>query len=82
MLFNLESESTTQFFLRCQNFTNLCKCLMNEIIKNDSFILTLDEKSFTKFCYMETVDMTAKQTKVLYWVLSNLFILVNFSMDG
>ena len=55
---------------------------MNEIIKNDSFILTLDEKSFTKFCYMETVDMTEKQTKVLYWVLSNLFILVNFSRDG
>ena len=45
---SLESESTTHFFLRCQNFTDLRKCLMNELIKIDSCILTLDEKSFTK----------------------------------
>ena len=36
------------FFLRCQNFTDLRKCLKNEMIEIDSCILTLDEKSFTK----------------------------------
>ena len=46
---SLESESTTYFFLRCQNFKDLRKCLMNELIKIDSCILTLDEKYFTKF---------------------------------
>ena len=45
---SLESESTTHFFLRCQNFTDLRKCLMNELIKIDSCILALDEKSLTK----------------------------------
>ena len=45
---SLESESTTHFFLRCQNFTDLRKCLMNNLIKIDSCILTLDEKSLTK----------------------------------
>ena len=46
---SLELESTTHFFLRCQNFTDLLrKCLMNEFIKIDSCILTLDEKSLTK----------------------------------
>ena len=25
---SLEAESTSHFFLRCQNFTNLCKCLV------------------------------------------------------
>ena len=45
---SLESESTTHFFLRCQNFTDLRKCLMNELIKTDSCILTLDEMSLTK----------------------------------
>ena len=47
-LCSLESESTTHFFLRCQNFTDLRKCLMNKLIKIDSCILTLDEKSLTK----------------------------------
>ena len=45
---SLESESTTHFFLHCQNFTELRKCLLNELTKIDSGILTLDEKSFTK----------------------------------
>ena len=36
------------FFLRCQNFANLPQCLMTKFIKNDSCILTLDERSFTK----------------------------------
>ena len=46
---SFESESTNHFFLRCQNFMDLRNCLMNELIKIDSCILTLDEKSFTKF---------------------------------
>ena len=45
---SLESESTTHFFLRCQNFTDLRECLMNELIKIDSCILTLDEKPLMK----------------------------------
>ena len=45
---SLESESTIQFFLRCQNFTDLCECLMNEIIKTDSSIYTVNKKYFTK----------------------------------
>ena len=36
------------FFLRCQNFIDLLKCLMNELDKIDSCILTLEEKSFNK----------------------------------
>ena len=38
---SLEAESTYHFFLRFQNFTNLCICLMKELIKIDSCILTL-----------------------------------------
>ena len=42
---SLESESTTHFFLHCTGFR---KCLLNELIKIDSCILTLDGKSFMK----------------------------------
>ena len=45
---SLESESATHFFLCCQNFTDLRKCLINELIKIDPCIPTLDEKSLTK----------------------------------
>ena len=45
---SLESESTIHFFLGCQSFTDLLKCLMNKLIKIDSCILTLDEKRLTK----------------------------------
>ena len=34
--YGLESESTTRFFLHCQNFTDLHKCLMNEFIRINS----------------------------------------------
>ena len=34
--------------MRGQNFTDLRKCLMNELIKIDSCIFRLDEKSLTK----------------------------------
>ena len=45
---SLESESTTHFIMRCQNFTDFRKCLMNKPIKIDSCILTLDKTSLTK----------------------------------
>ena len=61
---SLESESTTPSFLRCQNFTNLRKCLINELIKIDSCILTLDEKSFTKFFLYGDGRYDTKQTKI------------------
>ena len=35
-------------FLHCQSFIVHLKCLMNELIKIDSCILTLEEKYFTK----------------------------------
>ena len=44
---SFESESTN-FFLRCQNFMDFRKRLMNELVKIDSCILTLDKKSLTK----------------------------------
>ena len=44
----LESESTIHFFLHYQNFMDLCKCLINELIKIDSCVFTLDKKAFTK----------------------------------
>ena len=31
-----QGESIYYFFLRCQNFTDIPKCLMNELIKIDS----------------------------------------------
>ena len=55
---------------------------MNELIKIDSYIRTLDEKSFTILLLYGVVDMTAKQTKLLYCLLSKLFILVNILMDS
>ena len=42
---SLETELTSHFFLRCQNFTNLCKYLVKQPIKIDLCILTLYEKS-------------------------------------
>ena len=45
---SLKSESTTHFFLHSQNLTDLRKCLMIELIKIGSCILTLDEKYLAK----------------------------------
>ena len=45
---SLEAESTYHFFLHCQNFRDLRKCLMKELIKIDSCILKLYEKSSRK----------------------------------
>ena len=48
MLLQFRIRINYPFFLRCENFTDICNCLMNEHIKIDSCILILDEKSFTK----------------------------------
>ena len=61
---SLESESITHFFLRCQNFRDLRKFLMNELIKIDSYILTLDEKSFTKLLLYGDGRYDSKANKV------------------
>ena len=45
---SLEVESTSHFFLRCQNFITPRTNLMNELRKLDSNILNLDEISLTK----------------------------------
>lgn len=50
MLFALavEKQDDMPLFLRYQNFTDLRKCLMKELIKADSCILIRYEKSFMK----------------------------------
>ena len=45
---SLEIESTSHFFLRCQNFITPRTNLMNKLRKLDSNILNLDEISLTK----------------------------------
>ena len=45
---SLEIQSTSHFFLRCQNFITPRTNLMNELRKLDSNILNLDEISLTK----------------------------------
>ena len=60
---SLESKSTTHFFLHCQNFTDLRKCLTNELIKINLCILTLDEKSFTKLILYGDARYDSKTNK-------------------
>ena len=64
---SLESESTTHFFLRCQNFTDLRKCLMNELIKIDSCILTLDINLSRNCFYMEMVDICEQKYNISFY---------------
>ena len=45
---SLEIESTSHFFVRCQNFITPRTNFMNELRKLDSSILNLDEISLTK----------------------------------
>ena len=45
---SLEIESTSNFFLRCQNFMTPSTNLMNELRKLDSSVLNLDEISLPK----------------------------------
>ena len=44
----LYCQSTSHFFLRCQNFSSVRECLMKELIKIKSCFLRLNEKSFMK----------------------------------
>ena len=66
---SLESESTTHFFPRCLNFTDLPKCLMNELVKTDSCILTLDQKSFTKLLLYGDGRYDSKTNKSIILVI-------------
>ena len=78
---SLESESTTHYFLRSQNFTDLRKCLMNELIKINSCILTLDEKSLTKLVLYGDGRCDSKKTKSLILASIN-FIYSSKRFDG
>ena len=78
---SLESESTTHYFLCCQNFTDLRKCLMNELIKINSCILTLDEKSLTKLLLYGDGRYDSKTNKSLILASIN-FIYSSKSFDG
>ena len=78
---SLESESTTHFFLRCQNFTDLRKCLMNELIKIDSCILALDEKSLTKLLLYGDDKYDCKANKSIILASIN-FIHSSKRIDG
>ena len=78
---SLESGSTSHFFLRCQNFTDLCKCLMNKLIKIDSYILTTDDKSFTKLFLFGDGRYDSKTNKSIILASTN-FISSNKRFDG
>ena len=67
---SLESESNTHFLGGCQNFTDLRKGLMNELIKSDSCILTLGEKSFTKLFLYGDGRCSSKTDKSIIIALS------------
>ena len=78
---SFESESTNHFFLHCQNFMDLRKCLMNELITTDSCILTLDEKSFTKlFLYGD--DRYGSKINESIIIASINFIYSSIRVDG
>ena len=70
---SLESESTTHFFLHCTGFR---KCLLNELSKIDSCILTLDEKSFMKLLLYGDDRYETKTNKSIILASINF---INFS---
>ena len=55
---------------------------MNELIKIDSCILTLDKKSFSKLLPYVDGRYNGKRTKVQYLLLSISFSLVNVLMNS
>ena len=67
--------------MHCQNFTDLRKCLMNELIKIDSCILTLDEKSFTKLLLYGDGRYARKPKKSIILAFIN-FIYSSKRFDG
>ena len=60
----LEIESTSHFFLCCQNFITPRTNLMNELRKLDSSILNLDEISLTKLLLYGDSKFENKVNKV------------------
>ena len=76
---NKQTDLTFHFFLRYQNSTDLCKCLMNELIKTNSRILTLEEKSSTKLLLHGggRYDMKTITSITIKLPLSNSVVLVN-----
>ena len=69
------------FFLQCQNFTDPRKFLMNELIKIDSCILTLDEKSLTKLL-LHGDDRCDSETNESITLASINFIYSSKRTDG
>ena len=78
---SLETESTTHFFLRYQNLKDLCKYLMNKIMKTNSSILTLDEKYFTRLVLNGDGRYHSKTNKSIILV-SIKFIYSSKRFDG
>ena len=78
---SLEWESTTYFFRLCQNFTDFCKCLMNERIKIDSCNPTLDENFFTKVLLHGDDRYDSKTNKIII-LASITFIYSSKRFDG
>ena len=60
---SLEMESTSHFFLHCQNFVTLGTNLMNELHNLDSNILNIDEISLTKLLLYGDVKYKNKVNK-------------------
>ena len=77
---SLESKPTNHFFMRCENFTDLRKCLMNEFIKIDSWILALGEDSFTKLLLYEDGRHDSETNKII--LASINFIYCGKCYDG
>ena len=67
---SLEIESTSHFFLYCQNFITPRTNLMNELCKLDSSILNLDEKSLTKLLLYGDSKLGAKNSPKWQQILS------------
>ena len=68
-------------YIYCELFC-FGKCLMNELIKIDSCILTLDEKSFTKPLLYWDGRYDNKTNKYSFSFCKMSFILVKFLMDN
>ena len=81
MFFQLRMRINYPFFLRCQNFIDLRKCFMNDVIKIGSCILTLDEKSFTKLLMYGDGRYDSKTNKSIILASIN-FIYSSKRFDG
>ena len=78
---SVEIQSTSHFFLRCQNFITPRTNLMNELRKLDSNILNLDEISLTKLLlYSDSKYENNVNKKILF--ASTNFILSTKRIEG